>query len=162
MADSSLVPVVVGGLIAMGGVLISGGITLAVNLLQAGNEKKKRRQEKFEELVTAIFDYEHWLIVARDMYLHAKTTELVPTLPPSPFAKLHAISVVYFPELEKKIHELGLAGATFMSWVYAARSKGIRGDGDHIAGFKDAYEAFLKVVRSLRTELSSYAGRELI
>jgi hypothetical protein len=160
MADTSLVPVIVGGLIAMGGVLISGGITLAVNFMQARNEQKKRRRDKFEELVTALFDYEHWANVARDMYLYGAVSEVVPTLPPSPFAKLHAISAVHFPEFEKKIQELQRAGFAYVAWIYAARKKKLDGDKEYIAGYKEAYEAFLKVVTSVRTELTSYAGRE--
>jgi hypothetical protein len=160
MADSSLVPVIVGGLIAMGGVLISGGITLAVNLMQSHNERKKRRAEKFEELVTALFDYEHWLDVVRDMYLYSSASETVPTRPATPFSKLHAIGAVHFPDFEKKIQELNVAGIAYVTWIFAARKKKIAGDKDFIAGYSDAYAAFLKVVTSMRSELTSYAGRE--
>jgi hypothetical protein len=161
MVDSSLLPVVVGGLIAMGGVLISGGITLAVNFAQFRNEQKKRRGEKFEELVTTLFDYEHWLDVARDMYLYTSAEAIVPTLPPSPFAKLHAISAVHFPEFESKIRELEQAGRTYWVWIVAARKKIITGEQNYIAGYEDAYKAFYQVLRALRTDLTNYARREL-
>jgi hypothetical protein len=59
MADSSLLSVVVGGLLTMGGEIIAGGVTWAVNLFQANEEKKKRRADKLEELVMAIYEHEH-------------------------------------------------------------------------------------------------------
>jgi len=75
MADASapdlvavLAPVVVGGIIGL-----AGG-WLGPWLLERRKEKadkKKRRAEKFEELVTALFEYEHWLDVMRDIQLYS-------------------------------------------------------------------------------------------
>jgi hypothetical protein len=158
MGDGSLLPVIVGGLIGLAGGVIGPWF------LQKGKDatdRKRQRREKFEELVTGLFDYEHWLNVVRDMYLYSSVSEVVPTLPPSPFAKLHAIAVVYFPELESKVQELDRAGQAYVSWIYAARRKKLAGEKDFITGYKEAYEAFLKVVTPLRTELSSFAKKEL-
>ena len=79
MAD--LLPVIVGGLIGLAGGFI-GPWLLQKN--KDETERKKQRRDKFEELVTALFDYEHWANVARDMYIYGAVTEIVPTLPPSP------------------------------------------------------------------------------
>ena len=61
MADSSLAPVIVGGLLALGGVALTGGVSVGVRFLQSREEKRKRRAEKFEELVAALYEFDHWL-----------------------------------------------------------------------------------------------------
>jgi hypothetical protein len=162
MAETSLAPVIVGGLIAMGGVLISGAITLAVKFMQTREDEKQRKRVKFEELVTVLFEYEHWLEVVRDMYLYAEPTAIVPTLPPSPFAKLHAISAVHFPEFDKKNVELEQAGRGYQSWIFAARKKRIAGDKDYAEGYSDAYGKFYKMFIAFRDDLKAYSGRELV
>lgn len=84
MADNSLLPVVVGGLLTMGGVAISGGITFFVHWLDRSEEKRKRGADKFEELVKSIYEFDEWLNMKEaDMAFGQKIK-----LDISPFAKI--------------------------------------------------------------------------
>ncbi len=97
MADNSLMPVVVGGLLALSGIAVTGAITLAIHWLQSGAEKKKRRAEKFEELVSAIYQFDHWVDILRNIQVYGEEH----SLEASPFAKIQAITAIYFPAFDK-------------------------------------------------------------
>jgi hypothetical protein len=77
MAETSLLPVVVGGLLTMGGGAVTGGITLIVNAIQSSKDKEKRRAEKFEELVTAVYEFETWLDDRENMLAFGKEVPYV-------------------------------------------------------------------------------------
>ena len=154
---STLLPVIVGGLIA-----ISGGFfgPWFIESRKENSEKKKRRAEKFEQLVAALFEYEHWLDVIRDMQLVANQDNIVPTMPPSPFAKLHALSAIYFPEVEEQIIALQRAGKDFEVWIFEARQKRVSGDKNYYDGYVDAYKPYAKASKEALGALRSYAKRE--
>src|SRR5262249_38268139 len=117
MADPvSLWPVVVGGLLAMAGGLIGSGATFAMKVVESRNEKRKRRAEKFEELVAALFEYEHWLSQKRDKGAYGEDGELGV----SPEAKIAAISAVYFPQFSGAIDQLVAAARSYELWMAEA------------------------------------------
>jgi hypothetical protein len=95
MADTSLWPVVVGGLLGVGGTLVGVIGTTFREAAQQRHEKAKRRADKFEELVAAVYEFDHWLDIMRhrDAFGAGEAPETV-----SPFAKVQSISAVYFPQ----------------------------------------------------------------
>jgi hypothetical protein len=72
MADTSLWPVVVGGLLALGGTVAGAIATTIRDAVQQRHETRKRRADKFEELVAAVYEFDHWLegIRNRDAFGH--------------------------------------------------------------------------------------------
>ena len=107
---ATLVPVIVGGVIALAGGWF-GPWVLEGRKEKA--EKKKRRAEKFEELVAAIYEFDHWLDNERTRGLGGSTS------PPevSPFAKIQAISAVHFPSFDPLIRELDNGAASYRVWI---------------------------------------------
>jgi hypothetical protein len=97
---STLVPVMVGGAIGLVGGWLGPWL---VERRKEVAEKKKIRTEKFEELVATLFEYEHWLDGFRDSQMFSTIDQLLPTLPPSPFGRLHAISAVHCPVFETEV-----------------------------------------------------------
>jgi hypothetical protein len=89
MADSSLIQVVVPALIGLGGTVVGSAIVFTSQWLlerkKQEADKKKKKAEKLEELVTILFEYEDWI----------HTTDINRL---DPGAKLQAIQKVYFPE----------------------------------------------------------------
>src|SRR5258707_14095689 len=95
--DTSLWPIVLTGVFTLVGSL--GGI--GVGLVGAARrdaalerrEARKRRADKFEELVAAVYEFDHWLssLRERDAFGMGDTRNTV-----SPFAKVQSISSVYF------------------------------------------------------------------
>jgi hypothetical protein len=61
MADTSLWPVVVGGLLGEEGTVVGVIGTTIRDVAQQHHEKAKRRADKFEELVAALYEFDHWL-----------------------------------------------------------------------------------------------------
>lgn len=100
MADagsSSIVPLV--------SVVIGGCLTLSgqwfLSRQQSGREAERRRSDKFEELVEALFEHKHWLDVIRDVRAFGKDG----AIPPTPLPKAQAIAAVYFPDFDERIDD---------------------------------------------------------
>jgi hypothetical protein len=72
MADTSLWPVALGGLLALGGTVATAVVTVVRDLVQQSREARKRRADKFEELVAAVYEFDHWLTLTRQRELEKK------------------------------------------------------------------------------------------
>jgi hypothetical protein len=103
MADTSLWPVVVGGLLGVGGTMVGVIGTTIRDAARQRHETRKRRADKFEELVAAVYEFDHWLesMRERNAYGNSNGPETA-----SPFAKMQSISSVYFPLFSELIAEL--------------------------------------------------------
>jgi hypothetical protein len=121
MADTSLWPVVVGGLLT--GLFALGGIGVGLvgaarrDAAQERREAKKRRADKFEELVAAVYEFDYWLSSIRPQDDKASPQ------PVSPFAKVQSISSVYFPQFSELIGELDRTSTQLRMWMYNAGHK---------------------------------------
>jgi hypothetical protein len=90
---TTLIPVVVGGLIGLAGGLLG---PLVLEGRKQAAEKKKKRAEKFEELVAAVTEHGLWIGHTRYFIISGQGSE-----PPlSPITKIEAIVSTYFPEFE--------------------------------------------------------------
>jgi len=121
-ADTSLWPVVVGGLLGVGGTLVGViGTTIRDVALQR-HEKTKRRADKFEELVAAVYEFDHWLegISRRSVFGRDDIPQTV-----SPLAKLQSTSATYFPQFDGSIRELHEAAGQYRIWMYQAGRRGL-------------------------------------
>jgi hypothetical protein len=107
--DTSLWPVVVGGLIGVGGTLAGTIGTFIRDWAQQRREAKKRRAEKYEELVAAVFEFDHW--VDRQRRRLVKLEDIPETV--DPFGKVQSISSVYFPKFSKSIDEMDAASSKY-------------------------------------------------
>ena len=94
-----LISVVVGGIIGIAGGLIG---PLMLERRKEASEKKKKRAEKFEELVGAVVEHYQWIGALRFFAISGQGS--LPTL--SPITKIEAISSTYFPEFEGLIRQL--------------------------------------------------------
>jgi hypothetical protein len=133
MADTSLWPVVVGGLLTLGG--IGAGLVASAyrDAAQERREAKKRREDKFEELVAAVYEFDHWLNGLRRWDYNKP-----PSNPeaPSPFAKVQSITSVYFPQFSEMVRELDLASGLCIVWIYNSLPSS---DADSANEFFDPY-----------------------
>lgn len=156
MADTSLEPVIVGGLIAMGGVLISGTITLAVSFIQTRAERKKRRADKFEEFVTAVYEFDHWLEGRRLKQAYGEDIEDGI----SPFAKMQSISSVYFPQFDGNLNAVSTAASRYQLWISEAAQRRIAMSTNINDGFADAYRPYVTARDALVDALKTFARAE--
>jgi hypothetical protein len=78
----------------------------------------------------------------------------------SPFAKLHAISAVYFPEFETDIGELEIVARAYERWMIDAEGKWLRNEPDYADRFSEAFDPYWKQVVTVLGKLKEYAKRE--
>lgn len=148
-----LAPVIVGGFIGLAGGLV--GPWLLQNRKEAA-EKKQRRAEKFEELVTALFEQHHWINKMRNVRVFGEQRDLEM----SPIAKVQAISAVYFPEFEMEIRALDLAADAYELWAMKAGSKRSKKEVEFMEGGNEAYEPFMEKFHTLMRTLREYSRKE--
>lgn len=153
---TSLWPVIVGGVIALGGVVITSGITVALKFVESRNERKKRRAEKFEELVELIYRHDHWQDQKRNIYVSGGegTVEL------SPIAKIEAITAVYFPQFSELMREVVLASQAYELWMMKAGQKRPAKEPDVTEGFREAYAPVGEKRGHLLDALKKFAREE--
>lgn len=120
-------------------------------------EKKTRRAEKLEELVGAVYEFDHYANTARDVIVFGK--EGTPGV--SPFAKVEAISAVYFPQFDNAISELSRAFLTYQLWMREAEGRRLAGDLEKVVeGMQEVYRTYLAKINNLLGELKKIAHEE--
>jgi hypothetical protein len=155
MPDPSLAPTIVGGLIAIGGTIVGIAGSTLIFLLQTRAEKKKRREEKFLDLVAAVYEHDHWLDTLRRTYV----VELEGEIKVSPFAKIQAISDVYFPQFGKAVDELGAAAQEYRNWMYEVAQHMPETKAELFAGHKIAVAPYMAKQNALLAELKTFSRR---
>jgi hypothetical protein len=123
MADASLWSNLATGLLT--GLFALGGISVGLvgasrrDEAQEHREARKRRADKFEELVAAVYEFDHWIEVHK-----AATTDRIPfpqTM--SPMIKVSTISAVYFPQFGKPAFEMELASVLYLNSILSKNFK---------------------------------------
>jgi hypothetical protein len=163
-ADTSLWPVVVGGL--LGGFFALVGIgtgligTSRRDAAQRRHEAKKRRAEKFEELVAAVYEFDQWLGVERQRAFGS-----IPASPEimSPITKVHSITSVYFPQFGRLVDGLEGAASRYQSCMYKSsqQQKMAEGDANYRATLDEGYRGYAQSRNVLLEALKKYARDEL-
>ena len=133
-----LVPVLVGGLLTLGGTVAAALGTVIRDVVQRRSEERKRRANKFEELVAAVYDFDHWLDRLKDRF--AFGADILETV--SPFAKVQSISAVYFPQFSTLADDLDEAATDYRRWMIGAGEKRLNKDPAYMDGFKEAYDPY--------------------
>jgi hypothetical protein len=157
MADTSLWPVVVGGLLGVGGTLVGVIGTTIRDVAQQRHEKAKRRADKFEELVAAVYEFDLWVegfrqreVLGRDVALTA-----------SPLAKMQSISAVYFPQFDESIREWDGATYAYRVWMQDTAFRRISDSGANLSdGFEEVYAPYRHKRGALLDALKAFVHDE--
>jgi hypothetical protein len=146
---ASLMQTIAGGLIAMSSAVI-------VLLFQSRKETKKRRAEKFEELVSAVYEHDHWIDSLRRIYV----VKLDGEIKVSPFAKIRAISDIYFPQFRKEIEELDTAAKAYRQWMYEVAQHAPENKAELLVGHQNAVGPYMERQNALHAALRAFSRRE--
>jgi hypothetical protein len=156
MADvSPLLSVIVGGVIALAGsclgpLFLQGQKNLA--------KLQRRRANKFEGLVKAIYEFDYWLDTERNRALGGSTSE--PTV--SPFAKIQAIASLYFPQFDPLVRELDRSTAKYRLWIESTNFKRMSGQLSSLPeGLEEALGPYSDARDKLVEQLSKFAQLNL-
>jgi hypothetical protein len=80
-------------------------------------ERRHRRAAKFEELVAAIYEFDRWGENLRNIAAYGESS--LP-LTASPFAKIEAIVVIYFPQFSELVATLDRNFSSYKIWIHTA------------------------------------------
>ena len=153
MAD--LLSVVVGGVLALGG---GAGTQWYLHGLKVAEERRARRGVKFEELVSAVYDHEHWLEERRSALVFAgqDVTRM------SPLSRIEGLCAIYFPEFDGAVQELVRANSKYVRWMLGEGQKRVRGAAavEIGEGFEPVYDAYLDARSRILEELKAFGRRE--
>jgi hypothetical protein len=150
----NLLPVIVGGLIGLAGGFIGPWF---LQKTKDASERKKHRAEKFEELVQTVYEHQFWLNNVKDIRVFAEKREE----PPSPFAKLESIAMVYFPQFLPSIPELDKLSDAYEMWMREGAKKRLAGRIRELSdGIMEVYNPYSKQLISFLAELRTYAKTE--
>lgn len=154
---ADLLPVLLGGLLTLGGGVIASGATWFSNSRRDASEKQAKHADKFEQLVAAVYEFDHWLELKQDVIVFAHDDKIGP----SPFYRIESISAVYFPILLPKITLLKVAAHGVNSWINKAALKRHNNQIDALQeGLLESYNPYLQARDALLTDVIEQAKRE--
>ena len=138
-----LVPVMVGG-----GLTIAGGF-LSQFVLQRTKDaadRKQKRTDKLEELVSAVYDYDHWLNTTKHSFEGEVTMSL--------FVKILAIPDIYFPDFRDAVGELRTAADKYVVSMLPHAQNSPENTTNPMVQYIETRDGLLR-------ELGNFARREL-
>jgi hypothetical protein len=153
-----LLPVVVGGLIG----IISGLVgPYCIQRAKDAAEKKRKRAEKFEELVAAVAEHRYWLAVMR-FFVISGQDYWRGIGQPSPITKVQAIASTYFPEFKLLVLQLESASNQYEQWILDTGQKRVRNEPgyENLTGHGDVLTKYVDKQQEFLAELESFARRE--
>lgn len=142
-----VLPVVVGGLLAIGGGIAS---QFLMHHLTGRRELKKVRRERLETLVKSVYAHEQWL--------DEKRTRMIFRLEehdaPSPIDEARMLQALYFPELARKMLSIQQAHIPMLQFIHEQYLKHMQDKKLFISEwdqkpFNHQYQIYLDATNSL-------------
>jgi hypothetical protein len=132
MADPSIygevaqaIPVVIGGLLAVGGGVIAQVIT---HWLSISRDERNLRRERLEQLVKALFAHQEWLDERRSVMIFRNEDHDKP----NPMNEVQMIQALHFPELRTEILLLSDTEMPLLSFILNQRAAHIKNPANFI------------------------------
>ncbi|ULL01364.1 hypothetical protein [Bradyrhizobium sp. I71] len=157
-SDASLWPVVVGGLLTLAGTAAGSVVTIVRDVAQQRRDAKKRRADKLEELVAAVYDFNHWLECERNRKVYGEDIPATMT----PFAKVQSITSIYFPRFSNLVTDLDVAASQLEVWIAKGAHKRLNKDVASLNdGWPEVYHPYMEKREILLSALGKYAREGL-
>jgi hypothetical protein len=152
---STLIPVMVGGVIGLVGGWLGPWL---VERRKEVAEKKKKRAEKFEELVAAVVEHGLWIKALSYFTISGHGSE-----PPlSPMTKIEAIGSTHFPEFDVLVREFDSVSNKYEIWIYDMGQKRVRNEPGYesLPGHGEVLKNYMDKRAEFLMELRNFARRE--
>jgi hypothetical protein len=153
-------------ILAVAPALVGGAIGLAGGFLgprwlqdqKEASDKKKKRAEKFEELVGAVVEHYQWIGGLRFFAISGQGS--LPTL--SPITKIEAIASTYFPEFQVLVRQLDSASNEYEQWILSTGQKRVKNEPGYekLIGHDDVLTKYTDKRAEFLMELKRFARRE--
>jgi hypothetical protein len=129
-----------------------------LEIFKERNEKKKKRAEKIEELVAAVYEFDHWL----DQYRNITAYGNEGTVGVSPLAKMEAIAATHFPDFLPKITQVSIQASGYKVAIAGSGQKRLAGKISEVNdGLIEAQRPYAQARNELLDELKTFAGEQL-
>ena len=150
-----LLPVLVGGAIGIIGSFVG---PFFLQRVKDAADKKRKRVEKFEELVAAVVEHYHWMANVRYFFLTGQGSQ--GTL--SPITKIEGIVSTYFPEFEMLVRQLDSASNQYEMWILDTGQKRVRGEQGYekLTGHDGVLTKYTEKRAEFMLELKLFARRK--
>lgn len=121
-------------------------------------DRKRKRAEKFEELVAAVVEHYHWMATMRFFFVSGQGSQ--PTL--SPITKIEAIVSTYFPQFEMLVRQLDSASNEYEIWILSTGQKRIGNEPGYekLTGHDEVLTKYTDKRMDFLVELKRFARRE--
>ena len=150
-----IIPVIVGGLLAVAGGLSS---QLVIHWLSVRRDKSKLKRERIEQFVESVFDHSEWVLERHQtMVFRAERYDY-----PDPLNKAKMLRSLYFPSLSKELAAVQQETVKLTKITNALHMKHLADPKSFIQNFEG--ESFLTSFEALRgkeEELASKARKIL-
>ena len=150
-----LLPVIVGGTIGVVGSFVG---PFFVQRAKDVADKKRKRAEKFEELVAAVVEHNQWLGALRFFAIAGQGS--LPIL--SPMTKIEAVVSTYFPEFEDLVRQFNTVSNNYEVWILSTGQKRERNEQgyENLIGHDDVVTKYTDKRAEFLMELKRFARRE--
>ncbi|MBN8449332.1 MAG: hypothetical protein J0M13_10060 [Candidatus Accumulibacter sp.] len=140
------VPVVIGGLLAIGGGLIGHFVT---HHLTSEREQSTRRRERLESLVKALYAHSQWLDDKRNSMIFRNEDHDAP----SPLYEARMLQGLHFPELAEEILAVQKAQLPILEFISEQRIARMKDQNAWISSwsnepYNEAYELYLLAIQA--------------
>lgn len=148
-------------LVTLVSVGLGGWLTIKASRLaqteQIEAEARRKRGDKYEELVAAIYEFDHWLDKLRNKRAYGESLEESI----SPLSKVQAIAAVYFPVLREQVRALDTASTNYQLWISRAAQRRVAGNIAEInKGYDDAITPVVAAIRGLLRAVEAAAAAD--
>jgi hypothetical protein len=116
-----LLPVLVGGVIGIVGSFVG---PFFLQRLKDAADRKRKRAEKLEELVSAVSEHLHWIGALRFFAISGLGSQ--PSV--SPMTRIEGIVSTYFPEFELLTRQFESASNVYEMWILSIGQKRVRNE----------------------------------
>lgn len=149
-----LIPVIVGGALA----ILGGAFTPLLSHYLAGKKShRERRTARFEQMMEAVYQQDHWLDLRRRSLGQGELIE--PGHAPIHRARFIALSD--FPDLVLPMRKLDVASGVYETWIAKAASDRINGNHTQwMDGFKEAYTEWITELTNFQNAAAAYIAKE--
>ncbi len=160
MADSSLMPALIGLAGTVAGTIMGfgGGLLtqLALEHRRQADARRTKKKEKLEELACELYAHEYWVYTLPNNVERGKDDifTALAKLPPAPISKMLAISNVYFPELQEHIKIFSKQSAAHIHFI-------VRNGQQPFDASNKPFAQHIEAIKQLEDLIRSYAKREL-
>lgn len=123
------------------------------------SERKTMRIAKFEELVAALSEHQHWLEMVRSIRVFGGGGSSA-SAGVTPMARIEALTSAHFRQFRDLVTVLNQTAIDYERWMVEAGMKRLKNEQGYDEGFAEVFEPYAAARQAMLQRLRDYAARE--